>query len=365
MIRESVRFLPAGLMLTLLFLGTPLSTTAHAQASPEDLMAARHWKQLRRIVEPRAAANPKDAQAAYLLSCTKMAFGDVDAALALAEQAVALEPGNSKYHYQLGLANGQKANKASFFSAMKFGNRYKTEIFKAVDLDPKNVEARWELMEFYFNAPAIAGGDRQKGRTVADEIMRLDAATGHLALGEAAERSKQPAEAEVNYRKAAEADPKNYPAQMAPAWLCLSDENKKYDLAERYARQAIALDPGRSAGYSALARALAAEERWQELDALLAQAEKLVPEDLSPAFQAAVELLLSGKDPQRAERYLRKYLTQEPEGQSPPLSRAHWRLGQALEKQGRKNEAIAEMESALRLEPSLDPAKKDLKRLKS
>jgi tetratricopeptide (TPR) repeat protein len=186
-----------------------------------------------------------------------------------------------------------------------------------------------------------------------------------MARGEVAERSQQPAEAEAYYRKAAETDPKNYSAQLAPAWLCLSDENKKYDVAERYARQAIALDPGRSAGYSALARALAAGERWQELETLLAQAEKMVPDDLSPAFHAGLGILLAGKDPHRAERYLRKYLTQEPEGQAPPLSRAHWRLGQALEKQGHNSEAIAEMENALRLEPSLDPVKKDLKRLKS
>jgi tetratricopeptide (TPR) repeat protein len=341
-----------------------LVTAAPAQISLQTLQEAGHWKQLRQVVEPRAAANPKDAQAAYLLSCVKMAFGDVDSALALAERAVALDPGSSTYHYQLGLANGQKANKSSFFAAMKLGGRYKIEMQKAVDLDPKNLAARWELMEFYFNAPSIAGGDREKARAMADEIMRIDAARGHLALAEAAERNKQPAEAEGHYRKAAETDPRNYSALLSPAWFYLSDNQKKYDLAEKYARQAIALDPGRSSGYSALAHTLVHQERWQDLDLVLAQAEREVPDDLSPEFQAALGLLLSEKDPPRAERCLRRYLTQEPEGQAPPLARAHWRLGQALEKQGRKNEAIAEMETALRLEPSLDPAKKDLKRLR-
>jgi tetratricopeptide (TPR) repeat protein len=355
---------PLGPVLASLAVHALLSTAACAQTSPETLQAARHWKQLRQIMEPRAAADAKDAQAAYFLSCVKTAFGDVDAALELAERAVALQPGNSTYHYQLGLANGQKANKSSFLSAMKFASRYKAELLKAVELDPTNLDARWELMEFYFKAPGIAGGDRQKGRTTADEIMHLDAARGYLALAETAERDKQPADAETYYRKAAEAGPRNYSAQLAPAWFGLSSDDKKFDVVEKYARQAIALDPGRSAGYSALARALAGEERWQDLDSLLAQAEKNVPDDLSPAYHAAVGLLLLEKDPARAERYLRKYLTQEPEGQAPPLSRGHWRLGQALEKQGRKNEAIAEFESALRLEPSLDSAKKDLKRLK-
>ena len=46
----------------------------------------------------------------------------------------------------------------------------------------------------------------------------------------------------------------------------------------------------------------------------------------------------------------------------PRLSRAHWRLAQALEKQGRKPEAVAELEAALRLEHGLEGAEKDLKR---
>lgn len=351
------------LLLTLLAIDGFLSG-ASAQTSPEALQEAGHWKQLRQIAESRAAANPKDAQATYLLSCVKMAFGDPDAALALAERAVALEPGNSKYHYQLGLANGLKANKSSLFSAMKLGGRYRAEMQKAIDLDPKNLDARWELMEFYFAAPGIAGGDAQKGRAMADEIMRLNAVRGYLAQAEVAERNKQPTEAEGYYRKAAEADPKNYSAQLSRAWFYLSDNQKKYDIAEKYAGQTIALDRGRVAGYSALARALVRQDRWQDLDLLLTQAEKNVPDDLSPDFQAAKELLLAGKDPSRAERYLHRYLAQEPEGNAPQLSRAHWRLGQALEKQGRKAEAISALETAVRLEPSFDPAKKDLKRLK-
>jgi hypothetical protein len=39
-------------------------------------------------------------------------------------------------------------------------------------------------------------------------------------------------------------------------------------------------------------------------------------------------------------------------------------LGLALEKQGRKPEAIAALETAVRMDGSFEPAKKDLKRLK-
>ena len=57
-------------------------------------------------------------------------------------------------------------------------------------------------------------------------------------------------------------------------------------------------------------------------------------------------------------------LTQEPEGQAPSWAGAHWRLGLVLEKQGRKSDAIAQMDSALVLQPDFKPAAADRKRLK-
>jgi tetratricopeptide (TPR) repeat protein len=350
------------LFLLLVSLLLPALGRGAVDSSPEALLAAGHWKRLRQAAEP-LAGNPKDAQAAYFLSCAKAAFGDLDGALELAQRAVSLEPGNSQYHLQLGLVYGRKANKASFLKAMSLGGQYKTELKKATELDAKNIDALWELMEFYWHAPGIAGGDQKKARALADDIMRMNAAKGYLALAELAQ-GKQEADVEDYYRKAALADPKSYEVQVRLARFYSSDKQKNYGLAEKHAQQAIALDPGRIGGYKAMAALRAEQERWPELDLVLAEAESRVPDDLGAYFQAGLETLLAGKDPVRAERYLRKYLTQEPEAYAPRLSRAHWRIGQALEKQGRKTEASAEIETAVRLEPDLEEAKKDLKRLK-
>ena len=43
---------------------------------------------------------------------------------------------------------------------------------------------------------------------------------------------------------------------------------------------------------------------------------------------------------------------------------ARWRLGLVYENMGRKQEAVSELETALRLKPDLEEAQKDLKRLK-
>ena len=55
-----------------------------ADPSPEALIKAGHWKRVRPLVEQSHRANPNDAQAAYLLSQVKMAFGDLEGALPLA-----------------------------------------------------------------------------------------------------------------------------------------------------------------------------------------------------------------------------------------------------------------------------------------
>src|ERR1051326_6060943 len=165
-------------------------SNAAVDSSPDALREAGHWKRLRQVMEARAA-NPRDASAAYYLSCVKTAMGETDSAMELAQRAVTLEPGNSQYHLQLGVLFGRKAQKASMFKAMGLAGRYKDEMKKAVELDPKNIEAIWELMEFYWHAPGIAGGDQKKARTLAGDIMRLNAAKGNLALAELADRSEE------------------------------------------------------------------------------------------------------------------------------------------------------------------------------
>jgi tetratricopeptide (TPR) repeat protein len=100
-----------------------------------------------------------------------------------------------------------------------------------------------------------------------------------------------------------------------------------------------------------------------ELDSALAEAEKTVPDDLTPMYRAGVVSTGADGDLPRAERYIRRYFTQEPEPQNPPFAAAHWRLGQVLEKQGRKTEAIAEWQTAVKLDPN-SRAKDDLKRVK-
>ncbi|HYL93927.1 MAG TPA: tetratricopeptide repeat protein, partial [Alphaproteobacteria bacterium] len=153
------------------------------------------------------------------------------------------------------------------------------------------------------------------------------------------------------------------------AGLYAADKWKNYDKAAQFAQKALQLDPSRAGAYVVLAQVYVVKEQWAELDKILAKSEKELPDNFVPHYVSARTLLLAGKDLARAERYFRKYLTQEPEGGTPPLAATHWRLGQVLEKLGRKDEAIKEIQLGVDLKPGLDKpaleaAQKDLKRLK-
>src|SRR5690242_12576331 len=51
-------------------------TPGAADSSAETLIQAGHWKRARPLVEKLYQENPKNAEASYLLSRVKMAFGD-------------------------------------------------------------------------------------------------------------------------------------------------------------------------------------------------------------------------------------------------------------------------------------------------
>ena len=332
-----------------------------ASQTPEQLIKADHWKRAQVLVEATLKQNPRDAQALTILSMIKHRQGDLDGAQKAAEQAIAADGKNAQAHVALADVLGDRAQKANMFSQMGLAHSMRRELEAALVADPNNVDAHYYLMLFFLEAPGIAGGDKKKARDEIAAIAKLDPPRGLLAQAEY-ERHEKTSDGSELYRKANETAGANYEA-AAPYCNYLTGQ-KRWEEAQKCAAALIKTAPDRSGGYALMAMIEASQAHWKELDAVLADAQKKVPDNLNPEFQAARILLGTGADNARAERYLRHYLTQEPEPGFPKLARAHWRLGQALDKQGKKQEAIAELETAVRMDPDFKPAVEDLKKLK-
>ena len=349
-----------------------LIPTACVAAPPDDplpdvLIKAGHWKRARAVVEPEYKSHPDDPELNFLMSEIDDAFGDLDNARALAEKAVALKGSDARYHRQLADVDGETAETASLFAKGGWAKKFRAEAERAAQLDPRNLDARFDLLEYDLQAPRLMGGGKDKAAAMADEIAKIDAAQGDLAQARIAQDAKNTAAEESWYRRAVAAGPNDYSVLTAIAGFYERPPQPRPEQAVKYAAEAIKTEPGRAEGYALLASAYAGEGRWKELEGILAQAAKAVPDDLDPYYRAGLTILISNAAPaanlMRAEGYFRKYLSADPEGGEPTLAHAHWRLGLVLEKEGRKPEAVSELRTALQLKPDLTPAKKDLNRL--
>jgi len=345
-----------------------LASAPEAASPAAGLADHGHWKRLRALIEPRAAANPNDGEAQWLLSRVRLAYHDADGALAPAEKSVVLDGRNPEYRWQLAQVVGELASSASVFKQMGLAKRFKREVEAVLAIDPKHTGAMVGLMEFYYRAPGLVGGDKKKARAIPDQIMAINTIDGYVArirLMGRMEPQPPASEFEQVWVQAVQADSSRYEPHISLASIYSSGATPRWELAGKEALIAKKLDPDRIAPYSILAAAYANTGKWAELDALLAEGERAIPDNLTPYLRAAVTLTGTGNDLPRAERYVKKYLGQEPEPTASSHAVARWRLGLVYDKQGRKAEAIAELQTAVTLDPKFEQAQKDLKRLKS
>ena len=242
----------------------------------------------------------------------------------LAERAVALDARTARYRRQLAEVVGVTAQHANLMQQLLLARRFRRELDAALILDSRDVQAERDLLEFYLLAPGIAGGDVRKAEATAGRIGAIDPAEGFLARARVAEFEKRSSDVEAYLRRAVEVVPSAYRAHIALGQFYLKSVPPKLAEAAREARLAVALDGGRVDGYSILAAVQAQRGEWEALNDTLSASVVAVPDDLTPYFRAAEHVQRPNWD--RAERYLRIYLTQEPEGNEPTAAEARGKL---------------------------------------
>lgn len=342
-----------------------VATAQQTASSADTLVDTNHYKRARVLVEGQLRTNPNDAHALFLASKIQEALGNLHGATLLAEKSVAIDPRNASYHAQLGECYAYTADRSTWVKGIGYVHLMKKELAAALAIHPHDSDALLVSMMFAFHAPALAGGDHKRAHEIADEILRNDPHWGYLAEARLAQEDGSDSVKESWLRKAVQAEPKFYRTwqELANFYCCIA-QHKNPAETERAGQAMVALDPNQAAGYAALASAYARTARWADLDAVLAQSEKLVPDNLAPYYQAAEALIDTGRDLPRAEKYLTRYLAQNPEGREPDRGQAKWLLAALYEKNGRTPDAIRELEAAVRINPDFEPARKDLKRLR-
>jgi len=186
----------------------------------DTLFKQRQWPEAQAVLEKAAAAAPQDAETRALLGQAYLARGSNEEAVASLEKATALDPKSSNYQRLLGDAYGASAIKAGLFGKISFARKCKAAFDKAVELDPKNIDARWSVMEYCRQAPAVAGGGMEGAYAQAEEIRKLDPNRGRVALASLYVSEKKMVEAFGLFDEALAADPNDYAALYQLGRLC-------------------------------------------------------------------------------------------------------------------------------------------------
>jgi len=129
-----------------------------------------------------------------------------DAVKAL-ERAVELDPGKSAYHLWLGSAYTRLLNEVSFLRKPIIGRKIGPQFDKAVELDSSSAEAAEARVEFYIEAPGIAGGSRDKANAEVIRLKKLSPYRAAFARAKIAEKDKDWATVESEFGALMQAHP--------------------------------------------------------------------------------------------------------------------------------------------------------------
>lgn len=249
---------------------------------------------------------------------------DFDQAQDYFEEAIEIDENSSKYYLWLGNTIGSIAQDANFFKQGILAPQIKNAYERAVELDPKNIDAHWGLVEYYTQAPGVMGGSWEKAEQTAKIIYTLDKVQGHNALATVYLRQEKFTLAEKEYIKAAKLD-QRFVFTLGYFYQNQKTFNKAFEVFENELRK-------NSDNRAAL-------------------------------YQIGRTSALSGERTELGLKSLNEYLNQPSKKNEPSHAAALMRKAMIYEKVGETSKAQTHYKESLAKDPEMQLAKEGLERL--
>jgi tetratricopeptide (TPR) repeat protein len=235
----------------------------------------------------------KDAAVFALMGENYYMLTDYKRATECLEKATAAAPADSVFALWLARAYGRRAETSNPFIAPGHASKAHRYFEKAVELDPKNLEAMNDLFEYYLEAPGFLGGGFDKAQAIARRMSELNPAEGFWAQAKLAEKRKEYGAAEMELRRAAAAAPRQIGKLIE------------------------------------LARLLTRQGRYQDADKAIDAAEQIAPNTPRLIYAKADLYIKSNRHLDVARRLLEQYLSSSLTPDDPPRADAQKLLRQA------------------------------------
>lgn len=264
--------------------------------------------------------SPNDYKLRLWLAKSHLKVRDWDRAVEEMEKAVQLKP-SAQNSLWLGRAYGAKASHASFITAPRLAGRVRNAFETARSIDANDLDVRFDLLEYYLEAPGFLGGGKDKANAEVQAIAKQNPLKGYLARSTILRKDKKWELAKKELVQATVDFPKDASVFRDLAEFLL--DRQDFNGALQNARKAFALD-GESKGSRLLAAAASIRLRVDL-------------EESAKTLNTLASGLLTDDDPSFEEVY-------------------YW-LGECYLAQGDKTKARDAFKSALAFNPEYDRAK--------
>lgn len=168
-----------------LLISTCLAPLLGLGATNEEIAAklkARDTQAVDKLARERLAKDPQDEAAYNFLAAAALSSDQPmrDAAIPVTEACIQKLPKSAICHHRLGQLYGVTAMSGGMMTILKYAPRIKDHFLRAVELDPANFDARRDLIQYYLQAPGIAGGSVASARENAESHAKVNPLQGKL-----------------------------------------------------------------------------------------------------------------------------------------------------------------------------------------
>lgn len=197
---------PLPIALILLLLGAPgyannlaakpaLETFYNASSRADYVDALNQFRDLHE-------RHPDDPELAYYLGRSLYHQRQLEEADEILSRNIERYPEHVESHYVLGSVKLTRVSEVSVFRKIGMAKAAIGAWEQTVALDPNHVEALYGVVEFYFNAPGMAGGDKALAEAKLAELAQLSKPWADLSRASRAVRAESYQDAEALFKSA-------------------------------------------------------------------------------------------------------------------------------------------------------------------
>ncbi|RZJ53284.1 MAG: tetratricopeptide repeat protein [Flavobacterium sp.] len=191
--------------LTVLFLFLPFFVWSQSTFEKgEKLFQAKKYDEAQLVFEEILNTKPSDAKSIEYLGDIASHKKSWQKAVEYYKKLKELKPAEANNYFKYGGALGMRASEVNKFKALGMADEIKKSFEKAIELNPKHIQARWGLVEYYLHLPGIFGGSESKAILYSNELLKLSQVDGYLSRGKIEEYFDRYESAEKYYIKANE-----------------------------------------------------------------------------------------------------------------------------------------------------------------